>query len=80
MCVRVCVCVCARVRACDLHLCICNAYMACTYVCMYVCMHISLHRVGFAVIRVPEWTTSTLESTVSTLAEVSYQTLVPHHN
>ena len=30
----------------------------------------------FAVIRVPEWTTSTLESTISTLAEVSNQSLV----
>ena len=30
----------------------------------------------FVVIRVPEWTTSTLESTISTLAEVSNQSLV----
>ena len=46
------------------------------YVGTYV--HILYIQSRLAVIRVPEWITSTLESTISTLAEVSNQSLVFH--
>ena len=85
--VYVCDCVCLSMHV-FVYMSVCHVFMfACIFVCMYVRTYVRIYvyiylcvvQSRFAVIRVPEWTTSTLESTVSTLAEVSNQILVLDH-
>ena len=67
-----CVCVCKHTCVCK-YTCVCGSwvlYVPC--VSMYICIHAYCAvQSRFAVLRIPEWTASRLESTVSTLAEVS---------